>query len=196
MRESFVAAWESVRPVPVVTIDFGNGRTLTRTVNGNVATYVCAPDGRVIDIIPGLNAPEAYLADLKHALNLYRASLAKFDRIVLDYHLANGASPVRYEMRRNDFAKRAIEQPVLVALGAKKPEPGAGATEEERLLAADTELNRRERKPLVHAILAEKICRPAEITKRVYKDVLHCDLEDPYLGLASKAFGGGAYDPR
>ena len=28
IRKNFVAAWESVRPVPVVSIDFGNGKTL------------------------------------------------------------------------------------------------------------------------------------------------------------------------
>ena len=40
--ENFLAAWESVRPVPVANIDFGNGRTLRRTLKGNVATYGCA----------------------------------------------------------------------------------------------------------------------------------------------------------
>ena len=49
--------------MPTVEIDFGNGRKLKRTVNGNIATYVCSPDGRVLDIIPGLNSPEAYLDD-------------------------------------------------------------------------------------------------------------------------------------
>jgi hypothetical protein len=196
IRENFVAAWESVRPVPIVTVDFGNGRTLTRTVNGNVATYVCAPDGRVLDIIPGLNSAESYLQDLRHALNLYRASFAAFDRTVPEYHRANRSAPVRYEMKRNDFSKMAIERPVLVALGAKKPQAVAGATEEERLLAADTELNRKERKPLIHSILAERTFRPGEITQRVYRDVLHCDLDDPYLGLATRAFGGGAYEGR
>jgi hypothetical protein len=34
-RERFVLHWRSVRPVPRVTIDFGDGRKLDRTVTGN-----------------------------------------------------------------------------------------------------------------------------------------------------------------
>ena len=47
---------------------------------------------------------------------------------------------------------------------------------------------------MIHRILSEKVVRPAEITKRIYKEALHCDLEDPYLGLISGAFNGGAYE--
>ena len=187
VREQFVAAWEGVRPVPTVEIDFGNGRKLKRTVNGNIATYVCSPDGRVLDIIPGLNSPEAYLDDLRHALNLYRATFAKgrdFERVVLGYHAANPGKPVSHEAVR-DPSKDDVERPVRPL-----------TAEDAAILAKDTEINRRERKPLLHKILAEKMVRPAEITKRVYKEVLHCDLDDPYLGLVTSAFNGGAYEDR
>jgi hypothetical protein len=227
VREQFVAAWESVRPVPIVEIDFGNGRKIKRTVNGNVATYVCAPDGRVLDVIPGLNSPEAYLQDLKFALNLYRASLAALDKTVVDYHVANLTTPTVYEYVRNDMAKVLLERPLRISLDKRQElleRKGRGtrivaapyersavpdgakreveapvrplSPEEAAVLAADTEINRRERKPIVHKILSEKIYRPAELTKRVYKDVLHCDLDDPYLGLISGAFDGGAYENR
>jgi len=220
VRSEFVAAWQSVRPVPIVEIDFGNGTKLKRTVNGNIATYVCAPDGRVLDIIPGLNSPEAYLEDLRHALNLYRASFAKgsdVERVVLDYHRANVTTPIVYEWVVNDFAKMYVEYLMKCSLDrsqatagvrvvpgpyadAKKREieqPLRGiAVEDALLLAADTEINRKERKPLLHRILAEKVVRPGEITKRVYREVLHCDLDDPTLGLVTKAFHGGAYEER
>lgn len=74
IRDRFVAAWQSVRPVPKVTIDFGNGHVLRRTLNGNVATYVCDPDGHVVDVIPGLCDPDEYLAQLREALALYEAT--------------------------------------------------------------------------------------------------------------------------
>ena len=225
VREQFVAAWESVRPVPIVEIDFGNGRKIKRTVNGNIATYVCTPDGKVIDVIPGLNTPEAYLQDLKYAVNLWRASLAAVDKTVIDYHTANLTTPTVYEWVRNDMAKAVMERLVRLSLDKRQelvekksrtvrivPDPYATpadskkreveqpirtlTAEEDSLLAADTEINRKERKPIVHKILSEKIFRPAELTKRLYKEVLHCDLDDPYLGLISSAFNGGAYENR
>lgn len=220
VRAHFVAAWQSVRPVPIVEIDFGNGTKLKRTVNGNIATYVCAPDGRVLDIIPGLNSPEAVLEDLRHALNLYRASFTKgadVEKVLLDYHRANVSTPTAYEWVVNDYAKIHVEYLMKCSLDRRQalagvrvvPGPYADskkreieqplrgiAVEDAMLLAADTELNRKERKPLLHAILAERIVRPEEITKRVYREVLHCDLDDPYLGLVTKAFNGGAYEER
>lgn len=194
VRENFVAAWEGVRPVPVAEIDFGNGRTLKRTLNGNIATYVCKPDGRVVDVIPGLNSPEAYLRDLRHALNLSLASV-RGDAVITAYHKENQTRPVRYE--RNPAAmmsKSGIEFPVKVAFKLETNPGTEPATAEGRHLAADTEYNRAHRKPIVHRILSEKIWRPAELTKRLYKEALHCDLDDPYLGLVAKAFNGGAYE--
>ena len=57
INATFKPVWESVRPVPVVTIDFGNGERITRTLHGNIATSVCDPAGRVLDVLPGLYAP-------------------------------------------------------------------------------------------------------------------------------------------
>ncbi len=60
LRDRFICVWESERPVPVVTIDFGDGRTLKRTVTGNSAHYVLDSDGRVIDVAPGLMDPVTF----------------------------------------------------------------------------------------------------------------------------------------
>lgn len=222
VRANFVAAWENVRAVPTVEIDFGNGKKIKRTVNGNIATYICDPTGRVVDVIPGLNTPEAYLQDLKFAFNLYRASLAAFDKTVLEYHKENLTTPTVYELvRGDDMAKTVNERPVRMSLdkraelvarkglqeirGPRRQDAGKMVIEmpvkkltleEELILAGDTEVNRKERKPVIHKILSEKIATPGEITKRIYKEALHCDLDDPYLGLISSAFNGGAYANR
>jgi hypothetical protein len=226
VRDNFVAAWDTVRPVPTVEIDFGNGTKIKRTVNGNIATYVCDPTGRVIDVIPGLNTPEAYLKELRYALNLWRASLASFDKTILDYHTENLTTRTVYEWVRNDMAKSMSERlmrmsldkrqefvdqggkigairivaaprkPDLAKEAAEAPTKKSLTAEELAILAADTEINRKERKPIIHRILSEKIVRPADITKRIYKEALHCDLDDPYLGLISSAFNGGAYENR
>jgi hypothetical protein len=60
MRTNFVLHWQSVRPVPRVTIDFGDGRKLERTLTGNSAHYVLASDGTPLDVLPGLYSPLAF----------------------------------------------------------------------------------------------------------------------------------------
>ncbi len=61
LRDNYVLHWQSVRPVPRVTIDFGDGRKLERTLTGNSAHYVLAADGTPLDVLPGLYSPLAFL---------------------------------------------------------------------------------------------------------------------------------------
>jgi hypothetical protein len=75
LREKFVLHWKSVRPVPKVTIDFGDGRKLERTLTGNSIHYVLAADGQIIDGIPGLYGPAAFRQQLETTLGI--ASLLK-----------------------------------------------------------------------------------------------------------------------
>ena len=77
LREHFVLHWHSVRPVPVVRVDFGNGRTLTRTITGNSAHLVLDSRGRPVDAIPGLHAPHAFLEALRFARTLTTLSEAE-----------------------------------------------------------------------------------------------------------------------
>ena len=67
LRDRFVLHWESVRPVPKVTVDFGDGRRLVGTVTGNSIHYVLDPNGRIVDALPGLNGPGAFRRFLKRA---------------------------------------------------------------------------------------------------------------------------------
>lgn len=67
LREHFILHWQSVRPVPKVTIDFGDGRKLVRTVTGNSAHYVLTCTGRVVDVVPGLYGTKAFLEKLQTA---------------------------------------------------------------------------------------------------------------------------------
>lgn len=90
LREEFVLYWKSVRPVPRVTIDFGDGRVLQRTITGNSIHYVLDADGHVIDALPGLYGPKAFLAALRPAIQTAAAS-AKLDapergKFLRDYH--------------------------------------------------------------------------------------------------------------
>src|SRR5436190_1613876 len=64
VNERFEPVWISVRPVPIVRIDFGNGRVLTRTLHGNILTSVCNADGYLLDALPGIYEPAEYLHQL------------------------------------------------------------------------------------------------------------------------------------
>jgi hypothetical protein len=92
LREDFILTWKSVRPVPKVTIDFGDGRKLERTLTGNSIHYVLTPDGEVVDALPGLYGPGAFLKRLKQAGETARDLAAepaeeRFDRLV-SFHRA------------------------------------------------------------------------------------------------------------
>jgi hypothetical protein len=65
LRDNFILHWQSVRPVPRVTIDFGDGRKLERTVTGNSAHYVLSSTGEPLDVLPGLYSPQAFLQWLR-----------------------------------------------------------------------------------------------------------------------------------
>jgi hypothetical protein len=67
LRTQFVLHWKSVRPVPRVTIDFGGGRRVTRTLTGNSMHVVLDSNGRVADAIPGLVAREIFVEELARA---------------------------------------------------------------------------------------------------------------------------------
>jgi hypothetical protein len=67
LREQYVLHWQTHRPVPKLTIDFGDGRKIERTITGNSVHYVLTPDGRVVDVIPGLYGPGAFLRALDPA---------------------------------------------------------------------------------------------------------------------------------
>ncbi len=100
LRDNYILHWKSVRPAPRITIDFGDGRKIERTITGNSIHYVLDADGNVIDAIPGLYSPKAFLSYLtqaeeadkslqkvsaeKRALTLMKYRKANFDRILAE----------------------------------------------------------------------------------------------------------------
>lgn len=74
LRERFELLWTSERPVPRVTVDFGDGRVLERTVAGNSAHFVLDRRGRPVDVLPGLYGPRAFRSALESAERLARES--------------------------------------------------------------------------------------------------------------------------
>jgi hypothetical protein len=79
LRERFVLHWESERPVPRVTIDFGDGRKLERTLTGNSIHYILDSEARPLDALPGLYGPNAFLRGLTKAEALFKSVAGKSD---------------------------------------------------------------------------------------------------------------------
>jgi hypothetical protein len=67
LKSGFILHWESVRPVPRVTIDFGDGRKLERTITGNSIHYILDADGRIVDALPGLYSAKVFAGELSRA---------------------------------------------------------------------------------------------------------------------------------
>jgi hypothetical protein len=91
LRDHFVLYWSSERPVPRVTIDYGDGRKIERTTTGNSAHYVMDADGHVLDVLPGLYAPTAFRKELTESLELAKlvdtVSATERARLVRLYHV-------------------------------------------------------------------------------------------------------------
>ncbi len=214
----FEPVWESVRPVPVVRIDFGNGTVLTRTLHGNILTAVCNADGQVLDALPGIYDPAAYRERLTQLALLARyvqgRPAGQRAARLRSYHetqaaaLRRGQTPEQFVVRARlgaPITKMAIERPVEIVLAPPAPRKEtaapaqpkeAGPPLEERedvahwkALTEDTRLNESVRRLQIHDILtAAGMVRPEKVTHPIYKDVLHADLDDPYLGLGKTLF--------
>ena len=170
INRHFEPAWVSVRPVPLVTIDFGNDNTITRTLHGNVATYACNDAGHVLDVLPGIYAAEEYLEQLRLLSGLHDSiqDAEDLETVLAEYHQAQIPIPKRCDGGGPSFAE---------------PETRDVA------LQLDTQINQRLRRPVIHRHLAESgLVQPDDIKIWLYREVLHADLEDQWLGLGETLF--------
>ena len=113
LRERFVLHWQSVRPVPTVTIDFGDGRKLERTLTGNSIHYILDSQGRPVDALPGLYGPQAFLRGLTTAETFFKSLAGKNQQrnLMLTLH---------YSEQHNKLS--AAWYVDIVKTGGKKPE--------------------------------------------------------------------------
>lgn len=155
----YEASWKSLRPVPKVSIDFGNGTVVNRTLNGNIATFICTSDGTILDVIAGMYEPEDFLKRLQLAESVMKklpAAGPERTQYLVAYHAGE--------------AQRALSGIYLPGLKDDINENGP-------------------RYRQIHSRLAAKpLAQPDDITHWLYKQVLHADLDDPYLGLKPVLF--------
>jgi hypothetical protein len=165
INEKYESAWKSLRPVPKVSIDFGNGKVINRTLNGNIATFVCTADGTIVDVLAGIYKPAEYVKALKRA--------------------EGEALALSTDARDRSTALASYHREQLIA--AKGYSATTDATGE--FLSDDTTKNEVERRATIQNRLAQNPnAKPDDIMHWLYKDVLHADLDDPYLGLGPVLF--------
>ena len=118
LKERFVLHWQSVRPVPRVRIDYGDGRVLEGTITGNSIHYVLDSRGRLVDALPGLYGPgmfrEVLQRGAKAARKLTKLSDERYGQALTDFH--------RRELTRRD---RDLE-PLGGMFGVLQMAPAAG----------------------------------------------------------------------
>jgi hypothetical protein len=131
LRDRYILHWESVRDVPKVTVDFGDGRKLERTLTGNSIHYILDSSGRPIDAIPGLYGPKAFLRQLtegEQAVKNYTQIQGDArESFLRDYHRQRLAAIQRQWAA--DLGKLGIQNPPrLVGMPADNSEPPSAVT--------------------------------------------------------------------
>lgn len=145
VTQDVIPAWEMVRPVPKVEIDFGNGKKLVRTVRGNAVMYLVNSKGKVFDAFPGVYTKSDFMPRVRESI----ATLAKADeRAVNRYHWARSVPPQRTSAT---LGKTVLESPTLDLIGARAeplansysmelPRPGRSRFDIAALGVSDTSL--------------------------------------------------------
>src|SRR4051812_41875345 len=175
LRERFVLHWESVRPVPIVTIDFGAGKKLVKTLTGNSCHLVLDPFGRPADALPGLFTPDIFLQLLARGAMFGLADRGKLARM---HHEAREVPPIAPRVppsRAFDASmlaptKHMVEAPVLRGITL---DPDADTL---------TNLGLHDR---IHDAFARKAVGPdvKAFVAWIYRELFLMPPEDPALGL-------------
>lgn len=174
LRSRWVLHWRSVRPVPKVTIDFGGGRTMVKTLTGNSAHLVLDRDGRPVDALPGLFSAGVFARLLvrAHAMAQHdRRRLAALHRRELEQPVTTPEAPAPRAVAASlqAMTKHAVEAPVL------------------RNVTVNVEADTRQNLAL-HARVHERFAAGADesadaLSDWVYRELFLMPPDDPALGL-------------
>jgi hypothetical protein len=132
LRENYVLHWKSVRPVPRVTIDFGDGRKIERTITGNSIHYILDENGAIIDAIPGLYSPADFLKYLTKGSEINKTTAALPEE---QKELAR----LRYRRQMfNEIYKKRVDLIEFAKVSLTEPKDDAGAFPKENPDALET----------------------------------------------------------
>ncbi len=184
LNERYVLHWESLRPVPIITIDFGDGKTIKRTITGNSLHYVFLPGGELLDVMPGLCDAKTFATELLNAADYAQAGKTEVvDRAAYwkttILRLATVQPAPRGKERQADaasrvaFVKRAEEE--IVLRSTMNPTSN---------VARDTYINQRQFRPnILRRLLAGQDADVKKLTESIYRDLFLAPLDDPSMGL-------------
>lgn len=192
LKDQYVLSWESVRKVPKATIDFGNGEVITRTLKGNCVFYVCDPDGRVRDILPGVYTPKDFRRELKSSGPVAQATpednLAMISKAVVESPILSSFALVDSKEKISQMGVRDISSE------PHSREALRTTTKGELTFQDDSQASVRVLRPAAKRFLArqsaQRLKAPSLLTESLYLEVLGIDLGDPYLGLRERDIPG------
>lgn len=209
LRGRFILHWRSVRPVPIVTIDFGDGRRIERTLTGNSVHLVLDSEGRPVDALPGMYPAPAFVQALQGALELarsldlapaHRRALGRLDEAwerALEAAGRSALDPVTEEtwraLAQGSVSRRfpsAREAGRLALTKARVEMPLLDRISSlERTIAEDGLRNEYLLHRRIHERFAEEAApeTEAEFTDWIYRELFLMPLEDPWLGLEPEA---------
>jgi hypothetical protein len=145
LREHFILYWKSVRPAPRVTIDFGDGRKLERTVTGNSIHYILDSNGLVVDGLPGLYGPAAFLRELMKAETVAKQVAGK--NVAERFQALRAYHNSHIQATTNDWATDVsktggrVPEDVLTRIQQRKANPNAVIIAPLAITKAATEVN-------------------------------------------------------
>ncbi len=173
LRREFVLHWQSIRPVPKVTIDFGRGRRIERTLTGNSVHLVLDPAGRPVDALPGLMSPDVFIAQLAQPRAFALADRRELARLHdrARHRPIIEARPTRaVEASKLAMTKHVHEAPLLRAV----------SMDVDADTAQNLELHRR-----IHDAFAESAewAGLAGLVEWIYAEIFAMPLDDAALGL-------------
>jgi hypothetical protein len=183
LKKDFVLHWQSLRPVPKVTIDFGDGRTLIRTITGNSLHAVLRSDGTPVDAVLGLLSADAFVKALERTKPMTMAKSAHDLRAQHQRALASPPQlpPTRVQPDRLRDAsqmamtKHAVESPLIMQLRSLV-----------QTLAEDTRKNELELHPKLHeAFTTRSWSSVEEMVDWIYETLFLMPADDPFLGLSA-----------
>ncbi len=161
LHDNYVLHWSSERPVPVVTIDYGDGRIMKTTLTGNSIHYIFTPAGTLVEAIPGLHSPDYFLSSLQRTdvfiADLINSGPDQQPAMIRLYHtgqlagLRDLASKQQFPVagravetrsvallaERRTFSKMSIELPVMEKTGLVEASPETGSAEQILLVSED-----------------------------------------------------------
>lgn len=184
LRDRFVLHWHSVRPVPRVTIDMGDGRKIQQTITGNSAHYLLDENGQVLDALPGLHSPRAFRAQLEEWLTIDRTELGAYHaaraKAALDRGLSFGFTKITQRLPRNPTAQQVVrqaaskartERPLLTQLtiGLRPPDEELMPIDDDVVFSEESMALMRSKQPLTEELMTS--LRRSVATDTIFNDV-------------------------